>query len=352
MKITKLSVSDFTPGFTHGTYVMSHVTQTQLAARIVRIETDSGDSGHGEIIRSVLQDPVSAASLEDTILPTIKGHELASLPGLARSLRLRDPALRGLAFGLETAHLDLVARLAGVPLYALLGGRLSDDLPDYFSLSADEGDAMIDRIKIGAADREVIQIKLGINSVAQDVDRVKQVLDAMGPSQKLLADFNGGLDVKTASAAIAQVTDARLTWEEPCRTYAENRDVVRATGIPVMFDQCLKTIDLYASACADQVAASVCIKPALLGGLSVAVAARDLCIDARLPVRIDGPWCGFIASAAALHVAIGAPPELLISGCDLTEPLALNEDWGGILRTSAGRIAPVEAPGHGVNVPL
>ncbi len=352
MQIKKLSVAEFTPRFRAGTYVMSHVTQEVLAARILRIETESGHVGHGEIVRSSVQDPIKASTLEDTVIADIEGQELEALPGLARVSRLRDARLRGFAFGLETAYFDLVTRLADCPLYALLGGRLTDDVPDYLSLSADEGEAMVGRVQRDAADREVIQIKLGIYGVEEDIERIRQVLDVLGPSQTLLADFNGALDVPTASTTIQQIEDPRLTWEEPCNTYEENRDVVRATGIPVMLDQCLKTLDLYAAACADQVAGAVCIKPALLGGLSLGVAARDLSIDAGIPVRIDGPWCGDIATAATLHLAVGTPPELLVSGCDLRAPLALEEDWGGVKHTRPGRIAPVDAPGHGVRVAM
>ena len=91
--------------------------------------------------------------------------------------------------------------------------------------------------------------------------------------------------------------------------------------------------------------------PALLGGLGIAQAARDLCTDCAIAVRIDGLWCGPVATAATLHLAVGAPPGLLIAGCDLREPLVLDEDWGGVLQTPGKCIAPVDSPGHGVIPP-
>ncbi len=93
------------------------------------------------------------------------------------------------------------------------------------------------------------------------------------------------------------------------------------------------------------------IKAALLGSVSAGVAARDLSVDAGIPVRIDGPWGGPISNATALHLAVGAPPDMLVSGTDVTSPLVIDDDWGAMERPRPGRLAPVDAPGHGVRVP-
>jgi hypothetical protein len=50
-----------------------------------------------------------------------------------------------------------------------------------------------------------------------------------------------------------------------------------------------------------------------------------------MKMRIDGPWCGDIATAAILHLALGAPPDLLIAGCDLREPLVRERDLKGVV---------------------
>jgi len=46
------------------------------------------------------------------------------------------------------------------------------------------------------------------------------------------------------------------------------------------------------------------------------------------------------------------PAELLIAGCDLSEPLVLEESWGGKVSKPGGRIAPMDKPGHGVTPPM
>ena len=254
---------------------------------------------------------------------------------------------RGLAFGIETAYLDLLARQVELPLYALLGGKLVASVPEYYSLSCADAGTVSATLAEEANGWDVVQIKLGVGDRQADADRISAALEALAKNQTILADFNGALNVDSALAVIAEFDDARIVWEEPCDSVEANTDVARGCARPVMFDQCLESLDHITRVVADGVAHSVCLKPAFLGGLAVARTARDICIAAGMPMRIDGPWCGHIATAACLHLAVGVPVELLIAGCDLRQPLLLNDDWGGTNHLPQHQIAPLDTPGHG-----
>ena len=65
-------------------------------------------------------------------------------------------------------------------------------------------------------------------------------------------------------------------------------------------------------------------------------------------MRVDGPWCGDIAAAAIVHLALTAPPELLVSSADLREPLALSPALGGVEHVAPGQIAPPAGAGLGI----
>ena len=93
----------------------------------------------------------------------------------------------------------------------------------------------------------------------------------------------------------------------------------------------------------------MCVKPALIGGLNTARQIRDLCTEAGIKMRIDGPWCGDIARAAIVHLAMGAPPDLLIAGCELREPLTRNPDLKGLTHTTPTRISPTFPSGFAVD---
>ena len=197
----------------------------------------------------------------------------------------------------------------------------------------------------------MFQLKLGVGTLEDDVEQVNAVLAELSPGQTMLADANGGWSVERACETMARFEDARIVWEEPCSLYEDNVEVMRRSGISVMVDQSVSSAEIALKAAEDGLAHSICIKPAFLGGLSVAQTVRDAAAAAGMKMRIDGPWCGDIATAANLHLAVGAPPELLISSCDLREPLVLEPCLEGIENLPDTRIALNEGPGLGVSLP-
>ena len=347
----EIKLADFTPRFRGGGYVMSYVTQRVLYSRVLRL--DAGDSrfGYGEIISNPGLDLPGIRALEDAALKPLGTVSLENLPAHIPRLRSRNSELSGLAFALETAYLDLISRHSGLPLYALLGGQLSADVVDYLSISCGEPEVMRERVQADGHERAVIQIKLEGKDMNLDMARIDACMSALQPAQSVLIDFNGALSPAAARVIISQYSDRRIMWEEPCYSYEENRALVESTGARLLFDQCIKSLNGFARACAEGAMAGVCIKPMSLGGLAIARAARDLCADSGVAVRIDGLWCGPVATTSILHLAVGMPAELLIAGCNLYEPLVLEEDWGGMVSKPGGRIAPTDKPGHGVTPP-
>ncbi len=351
MSSVSFTLAEFMPRFRGDGYVMSYVTQTVLRSRIIRLDAGDGRYGYGEFISDPGLDGKEVGALEDAALAELTDLVLEDLPVLTRRLRAQDQKLNGMTFGLETAYFDLLARANDVQLCALFGGRMCQDVPDYLSLSCGEPAVMAARIQADGGSREVIQIKLDGKDMDTDISRIDAVLAVLQPNQTVLVDFNGALSPSSARTVFAQYSDSRIMWEEPCYTYEENRDLADATGARLLFDQCLKSLSHITRACGDAVMTAACIKPDMLGGLGVAQVARDVCTASGIAVRVDGLWCGSVATSAILHLAVGTPPDLLIAGCDLREPLVLDEDWGGIRRTPGDRIAPADGPGHGVIPP-
>ena len=198
----------------------------------------------------------------------------------------------------------------------------------------------------------MVQVKLGVGDVATDRKRIVAALETLAPEQTILFDFNGALTVESSLGIFADFNDPRIIWEEPCDNVEQNIEIAKRSGLPIMFDQCLENLDCIVKVVANGLAHSICIKPAFLGGLEPARAARDICIDANMSMRVDGPWCGHIATAVCLHFAATIPPELLIAGCDLRQPFDLHDDWGGTDHTPGHRIRPFDTPGHGVQIPV
>ncbi len=354
MKITRLEVWNFRPLMRDGPYAMSHVTQDSAYGRIFKVHTAEGAEGLGEVVfpPSVPQAAQMGQIAEErAFLPLLIGQAAETLLDLADDLRARGKTWGGIAFGLETAWHDLEGRHKGRPVSELLGGSQNPAVADYFSISERTEERIRERVALAGPERTVFQLKLGVGKIEDDVAQLSTVLAAMSPGQIVLADANGGWSVDRACETMTRLDDPRIVWEEPCSRYEDNVEVMRRSGTPVMVDQSVSDAATALKAAEDGLAHSVCIKPAFLGGLTVARKVRDAAAAAGMKMRIDGPWCGDIATAANLHLAVGAPPELLISGCDLREPLALEPCLAGIQNLPDTRIAPIDAPGLGVSAP-
>lgn len=351
MKITEIQVWDFCPAFRDGPYVMSHVTLDTAYGRILRVHTADGPRGLGEIVfapSTTAADRRQRKAEERAFLPRLIGQDIEAMADFIGDLQGHGLSWHGVAFGLETAYLDLRARTQGRSVTDLLGGAKSDGVEDYFSVSERSAPRIRGRLAIAGPDRAVIQLKLGIGSLEEDHAQIVAALDVMSARQTLLADANGGWSPAEALSLIGRFDDPRLLWEEPCGSYEDNVAVAAESEKPVMLDQCIGDLTKALRAIEDGVAAAICIKPAFLGGLTAARQVRDRCAEAGLRMRIDGPWCGDIASASILSLALGAPPDLLIAGCDLREPLIIEPDLSGVVARPGARIAPPPGPGLGI----
>lgn len=348
MSIVGFDIWDFRPPYRDGSYTMSHVVLTSGLGRIIAVTLADGTVGLGEVVFS----PVSTESERQAQIDRER-HRLAPLLGrpvdallpLAEKVRDEGKTARGVAFGIETAALEAMAKQRNESMTAALGGS-SRALPNYFSISERSLDKVKSRMALSKK-AKVVQLKIGVGSLRDDREQIAAVLSQLEPDQLFLADTNGGWSIDDAVSVISDFHDPRLIWEEPCKSYEENIEVACQSGAPVMVDQCVSDEAMAMRAIEDRQASAICIKPAFLGGLSVARRVRDRCNETGMKMRIDGPWCGDIANAAILHLAAGADPELLLSSCDLREPLLIVQDLEGVV-VSEGLLSPPSGPGLGI----
>ncbi|MGI9463901.1 MAG: mandelate racemase/muconate lactonizing enzyme family protein [Aestuariivirgaceae bacterium] len=353
MKINRIDTWKFQPPFRDGPYVMSHITQDFAYGRILRIRTDNGLTGLGEIVFAPsvsVEDRMNLAAKEGEYLSDLIGKNVDSLTGTAEQMRPGGKPWCGIAFGLETAWYDVIGKHRNQPVSQLLGTPQTDAVTGYFSVSERTSEKVTRRITGAHPATKVFQLKIGIGTLDDDEAHVTAALAAMRDNQILLADANGGWSISEAKEVASRFDDPRIVWEEPCTSYDDNAAVARAIAEPVMVDQCVGNLATATRAANDGLAASLCIKPAFIGGLNPGRDVIELCRQKNLQIRIDGPWCVDIATAAILHLALTAPPALLISSCDLREPLVIEPDLQGVVHTPSGDICPPPGPGLGITI--
>jgi mandelate racemase len=186
-------------------------------------------TNEGVVGRSYLEPYLKQAArylvpaIED-LVEVAKGRPLAPVDALRRgvgSLHLigREGASLIAVAAVDMAAWDALARAAGLPLAVLLGGTVGP-VPAYNSnglwltppeQAADEAAALIAEGGFTA-----LKIRLGRESLADDLAAVAAVRKAVGPSVKLMCDFNQGLSLADALIRCHALDDQGLYWfEEP-----------------------------------------------------------------------------------------------------------------------------------------
>lgn len=353
MIITQINVWNFKPPFRDGPYVMSHITQEFAYGRILRVQTDSGLTGLGEIVFAPsvsVEERMNLAAKEGDYLSELIGQNVDVLMSTAEQMRPGGKPWCGIAFGLESAWYDVTGKHDNQTVTQLLGTPQADAVTGYFSVSERTTEKVTERMLGADPATQVFQLKIGIGTLQDDEAHVTAALAAMRTDQILLADANGGWTINKALEMASRFDDPRIVWEEPCTSYDDNAAVARAIADPVMVDQCVGHLPTVTQAINDGLVSSICIKPAFIGGLHPGRDVIEQCIQNNMKLRIDGPWCGDIANAAILHLALTAPPELLISSCDLREPMVIEPDLQGVVYTPSGDICPPPGPGLGITI--
>lgn len=193
---------------------------------VVRLETEGGLAGWGW----------SNATPE--IARRLVGRRLSELFDLRTGTR--DAAL-----SFDFPLWDLVGRLLGKPVWALLGGRGTHPVPVYDgSIYIDELDPvtgkdaglapMLDAVRAGyELGYRAFKVKVGRGyrwmepeaGFRRDVDVIRAIRELLGSEPFLLLDANNGYTFESACALIREVADCHIFWFEEPFPEEKNADV-------------------------------------------------------------------------------------------------------------------------------
>lgn len=337
----------------HTTYNMSAgKTCDTVNSMILRLDTDSGLSGWGEVCPIPHYLPAYANGVEPALAelaPLILGADPVGPEALISRL---DRHLQGHAYAksvIDIALWDLTGKAVNLPLYTLLGGQRTACLPLYHSITCIDPHEMA-RIASDAKDQgmQQFQVKLGADGNWQaDVARLTLVRDAVGPGPLVYGDWNCGAKRLEATRVGRAVSHLDVMLEQPCATLEDCAAVRAATGLPMKLDEnahdMASLLQAHALGCMDAVA----LKLSKFGGISPMRRARDLCLHLGARMCIEDTWGSDITTAAALHLAAATDPGALLNVCDLSAYVGPRIDPDAPVRQS-GTITPPHGPGLGV----
>jgi len=311
---------------------------------IVILDTDEGVSGvgtgsHQDIARIFPaiegQDPRAVTALYDRMLAQVfkAGHSGGTFSGIGT---------------LDTAIWDIKAKLAGEPLWRLLGAA-DRFVPGYASgLDIALDDQQLAAFYVTMAERGFTSAKLkGGRNVDDDIRRLTILSDALKVNvdhPALMLDANESWNAKQAVRHVAAVEAVHdLTWiEEPLRRWdaAGHALLTRGVRAAVATGENLTGLEQYLPLF-DAGAIDIVQTGSVAGithFLRVAIAAHSR----GLPISP----VGLSANAGVAHAAAAVPNHLTAEVQDLGSPFGVSMD----LQYEDGGIVLGDAPGIGITV--
>jgi muconate cycloisomerase len=338
---------------------MSFTTLEAVNFVFVRLETADGLVGWGEA--ACLGGPTwseessesVAATIERYIVPWLVGRDASGIEVLSREMARRvhgNPFARA---AVEMALWDLNGRALGVPVHRLLGGRVRDRVPLSWSLAVADAGAEIEeaRAKVAGGHR-IFKIKTAARPVAEDVERVRRLREAVGPDVSLRVDANQGWDRPTALRAIRALEPFGLDFVEqpvPRWDFEGMAEIGRRVDVPIMADEsCFSPQDALQIARLGGVSIlglKVTKSAGIIGTMAISRIAEAAGMGCYVGCMIETS----LGTAAYLQVALAAAP--VTWGCELFGPLLLKGDVvREPVRFADGAILALDGPGLGVEV--
>ncbi|MBN1318850.1 MAG: dipeptide epimerase [Anaerolineales bacterium] len=252
----------------------------------------------------------------------------------------------------DIALYDLLAKRAGLPLYALLGGENRMIVTDN-TIGIDTPEVMAKKaLEIKNQGFQAIKVKLG-TSRAEDVSRIRLIREAIGDKIPLRLDANQGWDVVSAELVLQELSRFKIQYcEEPVAHWNNEglRRVREKSPIPIMADESVfdhhDAFRLASKGACDYIN----IKLAKSGGIHTALKINSVAESAGIKCMVGCMYETRLALSAAAHFA-SALPNVVFADLDSALMHAADPVIGG-MEYKGGEITLPDTPGHGADFKL
>ena len=352
MKITAIKVWQVDLPLREGRYNWSGGNFMEVFdSTVVAVETDAGITGYAECC------PLGSAYLPsyakgvragiDEIGPKLIGHDPTDLWPLNHHM---DAVLRGHPYvkaPIDIACWDILGKLAGLPVYKLLGGAAQDSIALYRAISQEDAGRMAEKIAGYRAEGYTkFQLKVG-GDPNDDIARIKACRAILQPTDILVADANTGWSKADAARVVNAVRDLDVYIEQPCTSYEESISIRRRTALPFVLDENIGSVGDLVKGIAEDAFDVINLKISKVGGLTKARQMRDLCVSSGIPMTIEDTWGGDIVTATIAHLARSTPEPFCFTATDFNSYVTVSIADGAPKRVD-GCMTASDEPGLGV----
>jgi L-alanine-DL-glutamate epimerase-like enolase superfamily enzyme len=291
-------------------YTIAYETVDHTTNIFLRLETNTGIVGFGcaaPDLQVTGETPEGAlASLKNIIAPIVQDSDPLRRTRILEQIKDELPDQPSACAAADMALHDLLGKIAGQPLWKILGG-----FRDRMQTSVTIGIMPVKDTALKAVDLirqkfRIIKIKGGAN-LDEDVERILKVREAVGPSIELRFDANQGYTVADALGFVERTRSAKLELIEQPTPRGEPDmmgRVVDAVHIPVMADESLVSLRDAFRLARSGLADMVNVKLMKVGGIDEALQVNGLAKSARLEVMVGCMDEAALSIAAGLHFAL------------------------------------------------
>ena len=352
----------------------------------VKLVTDTGIIGYGEVYCATFSAHTVEAMLKDTAERYVVGHDPFHIERLWRRVygagytQRPDVSLVSILSALEMACWDIIGKACDKPVFELLGGQVHERLRSYTYIYPSKGDVYPnksddDHVYVNpdrAAERALDYVAQGFTAVkfdpagpytvfdggmptGEELDRseafTRRIREAVGGEIDLLFGTHGQFSPAGAIRLAKRLEPLDPLWFEepvpPDNIQAMAR-VAGSTSIPIATGERLCTKYEFAQVLQDNAASILQLNLGRVGGLLEAkkIAALAEVHHAQLAPHM---YCGPIVGAANIQLATCSPNFLILEGI---------ERWTGFQAElldkpviwQDGYVIPSSQPGLGVSL--
>lgn len=288
--------------------------------------------------------------------------------GGLRGVQTADKLRLSVVSGFEVACLDALGKTLGLPVHALLGGKVRDSVeysaylfyrwaahPAGRPAETDDWGAALDPAGVVAQARRFkdrygftsFKLKGGVFPPDEEIAAVRALAEAF-PGHPLRLDPNGAWSVETSLKVAKELGDVLEYLEDPALGTPAMADVAAGTDVPLATNMCVTTFGEIREAFTRGAVQVVLSDHHYWGGLRNTQQLAAVCRTFGVGVSMHSNTHLGISLAAMTHVAATVPD--LHHACDSHYPWQTEDVLTERLTFDAGRVTVSDAPGLGVEL--
>ncbi|KUL53686.1 MULTISPECIES: glucarate dehydratase family protein [unclassified Streptomyces] len=362
------------------------VHQPYTPRLIIEVVTEGGVTGVGEtygdgkylelarpfaagLVGRAVSDLNGLFTLADDVAVDAARVDAAVDVGGLRGVQTADKLRLSVVSGFEVACLDALGKTLGLPVHALLGGKVRDAVeysaylfykraehPAGTVSEPDDGwGAALDPAGIVAQARlfterhgfTSFKLKGGVFPPDEEIAAVRALAEAF-PGAPLRLDPNGAWSVETSLRVAGEIGDVLEYLEDPALGTPAMAEVAAGASVPLATNMCVTTFEEIPEAFAGDAVQVVLSDHHYWGGLRRTRELAAVCRTFGVAVSMHSNTHLGISLAAMTHVAATVPD--LRHACDSHYPWQSEDVLTERTRFVDGRVAVTDTPGLGVEL--